>query len=412
MSKTKQAYELYLQGASYNEIADRLGVSHNTATSMVSAAKKRKYTTKGASEYPQAPAVCTCRDKTDYRDGSYTFESVKEGVLNGLSPIDIMIQKGLDPKLWEVVTFTTNSWQQQNGEGVVDLYQYKLIVRPAKKANLTIEDVDSYFKNMEYEPVDFQPIEYDSSKEVLEIDFADLHCGLLSLEEETGAAWDMDLCAERFLSGVNDLVFRCTNKRLSKVYICSLGDILHADNWFGTTTKGTQQDMDGRITRAIDKAYSTMNTALDMVKSLGVPVEVVYTCGNHDNILGYTLFKMLQINNPDIIFDITPNPQKAIHFGNVLVGLTHGEMPKGNKGTWLINDYRKEFGESYFVEEHCGHVHHEEAKMYNGIMVRSVLAQCGASYWEHKMGYRAERGIQGFVWNPETGLREQMYYIY
>ena len=87
-------------------------------------------------------------------------------------------------------------------------------------------------------------------------------------------------------------------------------------------------------------------------------------------------------------------------------------MPKYNKGTWLINDFRKEFGESHFVEEHCGHIHTEEAKIYNGIMVRSLLAQCGNSYWEHQQGYRSHRGIMCFVWNKEIGLRETWYYYY
>ena len=50
--------------------------------------------------------------------------------------------------------------------------------------------------------------------------------------------------------------------------------------------------------------------------------------------------------------------------------------------------------------------------MYNGIMVRSLLAQCGNSYWEHQQGYRSHRGIMCFVWNKETGLRETWYYYY
>ena len=412
-SKSAQVKELYLQGKSNKEIAEELGMQYNSVSSIVSRTKRSLGQTKTES----APVLKTNSDKMTYRNGETTYEVCAEGEAPS-TPEEAMRAKGLDPKQWEVVTYTVNSWQQQAKEDCkVTLYQYKLIVKPAKKVGLTIEDIDNYYNEMIGDlskGFEVNPIEYDKTAEVLEIDVADLHCGLLSWAFETGSDDDCQKTADRFLAGIYDIAERCQNKQLSKIYFCTLGDILNADTFAGTTTKGTQQDMDLRIHNAIDVAFHTMQAAIVILSQLGVPMEYIYTCGNHDNVTGYCVAKMLEVANKDneIIFNITPNPQKAIHFGNVLVGLTHGEMPKYNKGTWLINDYRREFGESYFVEEHCGHVHHEEAKEYNGIMVRSVLAQCGNSYWEHKMGYRSNRGIMCFVWNPETGLRETMYYNY
>ena len=325
----------------------------------------------------------------------------------------VMQQNGLDPEEWEVVTFTKNVWQQQNKDGeAIDLCQVKLSVRPIKGMTLTIKDIEDFFNTHEFKPVEYKPIKYNIDGEILEIDIADLHCGLLAWRYESGADYDLHICAEKFLSGIDDIVSRSNGRVFKQIYLCTLGDVLHVDNMASTTTKGTVQQSDGRITKIIEFAYDTMNTALEKLKTLNAPISYVYLCGNHDTAMGFCLAKMLQMTNPDVDFDVRPNPQKAIHFGKCLVGLTHGDMPKSNKGAWMLNDYRREYGESDFVEEHSGHIHTEEVKMYNGVVVRSVMAQCGNSYWEHQQGYRSQRGIQSFVWNEETGLRETWYYYY
>ena len=351
-----------------------------------------------------------------FSNGQFISDRIIE-VANGqlITPDVIMQSHNLDPKIWEVVSYKNNFYQSQaKNNKVIELYQSKVVVKPKISSELTIDDIDAYLDSKDFSTrikVN-KPITYDNSDEFLEIDTADLHCGLLAWRNETGSDYDLQICSDRFLSGISDVVERSKHKHFSDVYICGLGDILHIDNDRNETTKGTLQQADGRLTKIFDFAFDTMNTAIDLLRGLNSKIHYIYLAGNHDRTTGYFLAKCLKLANPDIDFDITPNPQKAIHVGNVLIGLTHGDMPKYNKGTWLINDFRKEFGESHFVEEHCGHIHTEEAKMYNGIMVRSLLAQCGNSYWEHQQGYRSHRGIMCFVWNKEIGLRETWYYYY
>lgn len=411
MRYTKQAqiYEKHMNGMTFSEIGAEMGCSRSVASAAFSKEKKKR-----AMETASTPPI---KKTTKISEGSCSFEGTIEGFTTAE---DILKMKGLDPKLWKIKSFVTNTWEQQTKTGEkIELCQYKLTVVPAQEPRLSIEDIDLYFKEaMKRLDISYsiEPIDYESSDEILEIDIADLHCGLLSWANESGSDWNIEECSRQFLAGISDIVHRNDGRIFSRIYLCTLGDVLHCDNFNGTTTKGTQQDVDYRITKAIGTAFDTLQTAIEMLSNLNAPITYVYTCGNHDRVTGYCLAKMLEAANMsmkrDIIFDITPNPQKAIHFGKVLVGLTHGDMPSANKGSWLINDYRREFGESYFVEEHCGHIHHEEAKMHNGIMVRSVLAQCGNSYWEHQQGYRSYRGIQCFVWHPEKGLRETMYYNY
>lgn len=359
--------------------------------------------------------VVNTKASVSFNKGTTTFEDEQE-IINGqeITPELIMKAKGLNIEEWVVVSFTKNVWQTQSKDGQkISLCQSKLSVKPKVDVGITFEDIDKYFEK-DRKPIDYKPITVDS-EESLEIDLADLHQGLLSWRNETGSDTDLNICSEKFLSAIDDIVSRAKTKKFKQIYLCALGDILHIDNDKNETTKGTLQQADGRIAKIFDYAVDTMAQAIDMLLTLNIPIKYMYLCGNHDRNTGYFLVKCLErtfTNNPMVEFDTLPNPQKAIHFGKVLVGLTHGDMPKYNKGTWLMNDYRREFGESDYVEEHCGHIHTEEAKTYNGVMVRSVMAQCGNSYWEHQQGYRSQRGIMSFVWNENKGLRETWYYYY
>ena len=404
-----KVYELSLQGYNAREISKMIGEPYEYTRGLIKRQRKKHGTSR---DYLGNQKTKETHLKK-WEKGVLTFEDAQE-ISKGenITAEEIMLRNGLDVDEWEVVSFTKNVWQQQGQDGeVVDLCQSKLTVKPRKFVGLTEKDVEELFEH-KFKPMEFKPIKYNIDGEILQIDVADAHVGLLAWRYESGADYDLHICCERFLAGINDIVERSRGRKFKKIYLCTLGDVLHVDNMASTTTKGTVQQSDGRITKIVEFAYDMMNTALLKLRELNAPIEYVYLCGNHDTVVGFCLVKWLEGTNPDITFDTLPNPQKAIHFGSCLIGLTHGDMPKYNKGQWLFNDYRKEFGESNFVEEHSGHIHTEEAKKYNGVMVRSVLAQCGNSYWEHQQGYRSQRGIQCFVWNEDKGLRETWYYYY
>lgn len=394
----KQAEKLRQEGKTLKQIAKQLNKPYSTVKTWN---RRREF-----------KALENSKSTVTMKNGNFIYNDIIK-VPRGqvLTPEYVMKVKEIPPELWEVVTFQTNVWQGQREDGNVDLFQTKLTVKPRKEQTITFADIDEYFKGKAPQDKSFKPIFYNDFGETLEIDIADLHCGLLAWRNETGDDYDLHICSERFLSAIDDIIQRSKHKHYKQVYFCTLGDILHIDNDKNETTKGTYQQADGRLPKIFDFAFDTMHKALKMLRELKCPIKYVYLCGNHDRNTGYFLVKLLEAKNPDIIFDTRPNPQKAIQFDNVLVGLTHGDMPKYNKGVWLINDYRREFGKSDFVEEHSGHIHEEEAKKYNGIMVRSVLAQCGNSYWEHQQGYRSKRGIMCFVW-CDKGLRETFYYYY
>lgn len=350
-------------------------------------------------------------------DGTYTYDKLIE-IAEGetITPELIMSRHNIDPTKWQVVTYKNNYWNSQAKEGrKIIMYQSKVVVKPLVKSELTFDDIEAYFDSKDFKskpavkPFNYT---YDDTQESLEIDYTDSHLGLLSWRGETGEDYDIHIAEEAFKKTFEDILYRCKGHKYKLINFVTLGDILHIDNMSNTTTKGTPQDTDGRITKIFARAVDLMCECIDMLLELKCPIRYTYTAGNHDTFSGFALAKCLQKvyeKNPNIEFDISPNPRKACMYGNTLVGFCHGDMKQKNLSQWLLRDYRREYGECKFAEVHCGHLHSEAVKAENGILIKHLPATCGSSLWEHKEGYSSDRGVMCFVYHDTLGLRNNWY---
>ena len=351
-----------------------------------------------------------------YKDnGEMVFEGIIE-LLSGqpITPEVVMGAHNLNSDEWTVVSFTSNAWQSQvkDGQKMV-LWQSKITVRPRTKSEITFADVDRYFANKDLTaPVVSVKSDYDPDGEILEICIPDLHAGLLSWRYETGEDYDLNIAKRRFFEAIGDIVARCQGCSFSKIVFVTLGDLLHTDNDNQTTTKGTFQQVDGRLAKIFDYTLDMMIDGIRMLAEIA-PVEVVYICGNHDRVLGYTLIKATEkafTGNDRVVFDVTPNPQKFRIFGVTLIGWTHGDMPKKNMQGWLQDRARKEFGQCEYAEIHSGHYHSEQVLEVAGVKIRYMPNLAAASYWEHQQGFpNTTKTVVCYRWHPTKGLRSIWY---
>lgn len=361
------------------------------------------------------------RQSTELKqDGTIVSEkliTVRDGY--DLTPEYVLKAHGLDPIMWEMVSYKNNMWNSQRTGGVLQVsFQSKITAKPVMPFN-PLEQVEEFFKNKKFTSVpSIKPTQYDENGEVLEICLPDLHSGLLAWRMETGEDYDVHIAEERFRWCLGDILTRCKNKKFKKIIFVTLGDLLHIDNDMQTTSKGTFQQADGRLAKIFD---ATLEMLIDGIMALAkvAPVDVVYICGNHDRVVGYTLLRATEQafrNNPHVNFDTTPNPQKYKLVGVNLIGWTHGDMPNKHLGVWLQQSARREYGLSKFAEVHAGHIHSQKATEIKqteedaGILVRHLPTVCQASYWEHQQGYsQSVKTVMCFVWNEVSGLREMWY---
>lgn len=380
--------------------------------------KARNYmrSIKGSKPTDESAYEVNSKHKVTYKESG---EMILEGLISlqsgeEITPEVVMKSHNLKPDEWTVVSFTTNAWESQvKGGTKMTLWQSKITVRPKTSQEITFADVDRYFENKDFNArIPEVNYTYNKDGEILEICIPDLHSGLLACKEETGSEYNLEIAKERFFKAISDIAHRCRNLSLSKILFVTLGDLLHTDNDMQTTTKGTFQQVDGRLAKIFD---STLDMLIDGVRMLCevAPVEFIYICGNHDRVLGYTLAKAVEkafTGNSTVDFDVSPNPQKFRLLGVSLVGWTHGDMPKKNMTGWLQDRARKEFGQCKYAEIHSGHFHSEIVQSASGVIIRYMPNIASSSAWEHQQGF--SEGVKTVVcyrWHPKNGLRSIWY---
>lgn len=337
-----------------------------------------------------------------------------------ITPELIMRLHNLDPSKWEVVSYRNNEWHSQvkGGKRMV-MYQSKITVRPPTAVSITMEDVDRYFEDKTFPSPPPIPVDkHVSTGQILEIDIPDLHSGLSSWARETGEEYNLEIVRERFLRAIKDNVARSEGRKFKRVILALLGDLLHVDNDQQTTTKGTFQQVDGRMAQIFE---ATCDMLIEAILLLGkvAPVEVIYTTGNHDGVSGWMLLKAVELafrNEKNVTIDNEPNPQKARVIGVTLVGFAHGDSPESNLAGWIQVHARKLSVPIRFIEGHFGHRHAQKVKERvqtedrEGVIIRTMPTIASSSVWGHRQGYSgATLTTASFVWDEDQGLREMWY---
>lgn len=377
------------------------------------------------SEYLEEEPILSEEPTTDVSGSYETIEIDKDGNLSSKKslvltdsdlkdPSALIAKHGFDPSKFELVSARNSIWDGDKDPNV-KRYSSRIVVRPIEKEEITFADIDKYFATRPSPNglPRWNSYYYDKSKEVLEIDLADLHHGLRSLQMETGKYFDLDVAHQYFRECFADIFERVRSKQFKKIIVCSLGDIIHFDNDRNCTTGGTFQDTGHNLFEVFTKTADLLTETLwKLYAECKCPIEYVYCCGNHDRNTGYFLAHTLKNyfhEHKDFEFDIEPNPIKAKKIGCTLLGLCHGDMPQKRLADSLIFNFRKEYGETKFATLHCGHLHEENVCVQNGVFIKRVPKLCESSPWEHRQGYEANKAVLCYVYNEDTGLRETWY---
>ncbi len=364
---------------------------------------------------------------TDFKKNVTTSEKTISILPDKINNSDELLKAhGFNPTQFELVNSRNSRWNGSNSEGKVR-FSSRITVKPRTEPNPEAlrSDMDKYFESLkkrifagEIINLNLGPKQYDPSGDILEVDLTDLHLGLYASEEETGEVYNKKIAKERVENAITDIEERCKGRVFSKVIFAVLGDILHVDNLNNTTTKGTRQDTDGRLYEMFDEALDLLIMCIGRLGCIA-PVDVIWISGNHDLMTGYTLGRAVEmafINEDKVKFYTTFKNRKAMRYGKVLLGWSHGEEKEYILASWLQNEYPKEWGASKYREVHVGHLHHSSGfksvfeDTGKGIVCRGINSLCGSSGWEYAQGYpKLPKQMQCFVWNPEKGLREQWY---
>lgn len=319
-------------------------------------------------------------------------------------------------KRWKVKPYNAFFKEEKTQRAViVPMYSGRIDFVRREDAPITMAARKALDKMAEHAPVysglpELEP----SGGNLLEMVLPDVHIGKLGWGREIGEDYDSHIAQDRQLESLRKLVAKAQGFGVSDAVLVVGNDLLHTDNWIGTTTAGTRQDIDSRHAKMVEIAEDMLVRSIDELLGFGWRVHVVGVPGNHDYEETIHIARYLDAwyrNVDRVQVDAGPSPRKYHRHGSVLLGYTHGKEEKPKDLPLIMATERaREWSECQHREWHLGHIHkkREYASLWvdeeRGVRVRFLSSVTGLDAWHHRKGYAHHPASEAFLWHPERGL--------
>lgn len=236
----------------------------------------------------------------------------------------------------------------------------------------------------------------------------DAHFGMLADAAETqGADFDSEI-AYRVTQGAINYLVNAAPATKEAVFI-NVGDAIHTDDSTNRTRRsGAQLDVDGRYYRMTKVFVWAMIHAIHRMLEKHETLTMINASGNHDGDTTNWIQLALALyfeNNPRVTIVQDPSPYHFYKFGQVLLGVVHGDGAKMEDLPQIMAHLRpQDWGNSKHRRWITGHIHHKTVKEFNGCTVESLNTLAPSDYWHARSGYFASREMQCMIFHEDHGL--------
>ena len=321
--------------------------------------------------------------------------------INGNTALDLHIkERGISKD--DIVS--VKHWQSANGE-----YRFSIVTKDNIDRKKIFDGVQNLIKD--YAPK-YPKVVYEKGECLLVINPADIHIGKYAAEKETGDAYNNEIAFKRVLEGVLGLINKAKGFTIDRVLFCIGNDILHIDNVYGSTTKGTYQDTDGKWWEHYEIALLLYVKCIEILRELAA-VDVIHSMSNHDYQSGFHLAHSLKAwfrNCPEIKIDAGVAHRKYYMYGNSLIGLEHGDGAKLQSLPLLMaSEQPKMWSETKYRYWYLHHIHHKvkhkwlDGKDYIGASVEYLRSPSSNDSWHSRKGFCSHKAVEGFIHEKESG---------
>tara|TARA_R110002020_G_scaffold225959_3_gene436291 strand:- start:2893 stop:3978 length:1086 start_codon:yes stop_codon:yes gene_type:complete len=324
--------------------------------------------------------------------------------INDNTALDLhLADRGIDKN--DVVS--VKHWQSASGD-----YRFSIVTKEdcGLDQNQLFDNVNRFIEG--YSP-DYKKIKRKEGNHLLVINPADIHIGKYASEIETGESYDCETAVMRVLEGVQGLIDKSKGFDVDRVLFCIGNDVLHIDNVYNTTTKGTHQDTDGKWWEHYEIALMLYVKVIEMLREIA-HVDVLHSMSNHDYQSGFHLAHTLKSwfrKADDVKFDISVSHRKYYQYGKNLIGLEHGDGAKMDKLPLLMAQERPVmWSETKFRYWYLHHLHHKikhkwlDTKDFIGVTVEYMRSPSAADSWHSRKGFcGAAKACEAFLHDKESG---------
>lgn len=277
---------------------------------------------------------------------------------------------------------------------------------------------DEIVKDMKSHAPKYPSIKREKSKDshLLVVDPADIHIGKLSVKNETGEDYNIEIAVGRVIDGVKSLINKCSGFKIDKVMYVIGNDILHTDTPKRTTTSGTSQDTTGMWHENFLIAKKLHISVIEMLMQVA-DVYVQYDPSNHDYMSGYFLADTISswfCNSKHVTFNTSISHRKYFKYHNNLIGTTHGDGAKeADLPLLMAHETGRDWSDCKHKYFYTHHIHHKKSKDYMGVTIESMRSPSGPDSWHHRNGYlHSPKGIDAFIHHPADGQVARISHIF
>ncbi|MDR3687615.1 MAG: hypothetical protein P4L93_11735 [Coriobacteriia bacterium] len=321
-------------------------------------------------------------------DGSRTRTRLLRLTADDLDSDESLLRAhGFNPENWTLDRVVNKAWNMasKNAEGtghdISELYASTVWVSP-KEIVLTVEDLAGALANV-------KPIRLKQPKDgqlLLELGIVDAHFGNSTL------AWYRDSLAR--------IIGKIRSRTWARIVIPVGSDFFHVDNFKNTTSNGTQQSSVD-WTQASSDGTTFICAIIEAALESAAEVFVYYEIGNHDESMTWMFCQGLAWKYPQAVFDLTICERKVHRFGDVAIGITHGDSRNRKDLDRVFSSEFPNFASAKVREVHAAHYHHEISVDQFGVVTRCLSTAARTDKWHREEGFvGAMKRFMLFTFDP------------
>lgn len=306
------------------------------------------------------------------KDGSHSSNKlVHMSVEQSKDPNYLLNAHGYDSSVWELISAKSKVWNSYSKkDGILQLYASSISVKPKSDGFSFDKLLDEIHK---VTPVYVKSERKEiSNKRLLELPFFDQHFGISDYAYYKQTQDDtMELIQSRHWEEILFIIGQ---------------DMFHNENFRGQTSSGTvieKVDVPAAWRDAKQFYFPLVVEALGKSNN----VKIVYSKGNHDETMSWSFVQMLIEKFPEVQFDDSFVERKIHTFGEVFIGITHGDKARKNLHNLFPIEFPMEWAKAKTREIHTGHIHKEDAQDWFGMMVRTLATRNKTDNWHKDNGF-------------------------
>jgi hypothetical protein len=234
----------------------------------------------------------------------------------------------------------------------------------------------------------------------------DLHFGMLSWKEETGADYDLKLAEQLLLDWFTSAIRMSPDA--STAVLAQLGDLLHHDSHLSVTpTHANVLDADSRLQKIIRTVIRTLRRIIKMLLEKHQKVHLIMADANHDPASGAWLREMFAAffeNEPRITVDSTASTYYMLEHGETSLFYHHGHKRKlEDVDTVFAGKFREAYGRTKYSYAHIGHKHSDQLKSTNLMKVEQHETLAAPDAYTANGGWLAPRSAKVITYSKRFG---------